>query len=97
MSIASNTPVQFIPGIGRRTAAVLHDLDIHTFGQLARVPKQVLIELFGPSIVSITDFRVAKQQIEKQTSLKQHAQGMPKGDLWSRISLASSLAFSVLK
>ncbi len=50
MSFANNTPVQYLPGIGWRTANVLNDLGIHTAGQLHRIPESVLIELFGPSI-----------------------------------------------
>ncbi len=53
MSFANNTPVQYLPGIGWRTANVLNDLGIHTAGQLHRIPESVLIELFGPSIRSI--------------------------------------------
>ncbi|MBI2410499.1 MAG: hypothetical protein HYV32_01200 [Candidatus Kerfeldbacteria bacterium] len=53
MSFAQNTPIQFLPGIGVRTAHVLHELDIHTAGQLARIPEKMLIELFGPSIRSV--------------------------------------------
>jgi nucleotidyltransferase/DNA polymerase involved in DNA repair len=53
MSFANNTPVQYLPGIGWRTANVLNDLGIHTAGQLHRIPESVLIELFGPSIRSV--------------------------------------------
>lgn len=53
MSFANNTPVQYLPGIGWRTANVLNYLGIHTAGQLNRIPESVLIELFGPSIRSI--------------------------------------------
>lgn len=53
MSFASNTPIQFIPGIGNRTAEVMHTLGIHTAGHLYRMPEGVLIELFGPSIRSV--------------------------------------------
>jgi nucleotidyltransferase/DNA polymerase involved in DNA repair len=53
MSFAQNTPIQFIPGIGWRTAEVMHDLGIHTVGHLGHIPENILIELFGPSIRSI--------------------------------------------
>lgn len=56
MSFAYNTPIQFLPGIGWRTAGVLHELGVHTAGQLSRVPDQMLIELFGPSIRSVLKF-----------------------------------------
>lgn len=53
MSFAYNTPIQFVPGIGWRTANVMHTLGIHTVGQLNKIPENILIELFGPSIRSI--------------------------------------------
>jgi nucleotidyltransferase/DNA polymerase involved in DNA repair len=53
MSFAKNTPIQFIPGIGWRTAEVMHDLGIHTVGHLIHIPDNMLVELFGPSIRSI--------------------------------------------
>ncbi|MCW1929894.1 MAG: hypothetical protein KIH62_001095 [Candidatus Kerfeldbacteria bacterium] len=88
MSIASNTPVQFVPGIGRRTAAVLHDLDIHTFGQLARIPDQVLVELFGPSIKKVTSFGVARftpAQTEKPATVASSS-------FFKRFTMATKLA-----
>ncbi len=54
MSFANNTPIQYLPGIGWRTANVLNDLGVHTAGQLHRIPESVLVELFGPSIRTIT-------------------------------------------
>lgn len=89
MSIASNTPVQFVPGIGRRTAAVLHELEIHTFGQLARIPDQVLVELFGPSIKKITSFGVTQYAPTK--NLKPEVVTNP-SSFWKRIALANKLA-----
>lgn len=53
MSFSNNTPIQYIPGIGWRTAKVMHELGIHTSGQLQNMPESVLIELFGPSIKSV--------------------------------------------
>lgn len=53
MSFSTNTPIQYIPGIGWRTAKVMHELGIHTSGQLQNMPESVLIELFGPSIKSV--------------------------------------------
>lgn len=46
----SNLPVEFLPGIGKRTAKVLKSLDVQTIGQFKRMPEGVLVELFGPSI-----------------------------------------------
>jgi nucleotidyltransferase/DNA polymerase involved in DNA repair len=42
-----------LPGIGRRTAKVLHGLQIHTVGQFKAMPERVLVELFGPSISAV--------------------------------------------
>lgn len=49
-SNSSTVPIDMLPGIGRRTAKVLHAFQIHTIGQFKSVPERVLIELFGPSI-----------------------------------------------
>jgi len=49
----STVPIEFLPGIGRRTAKVLHKLEIKTIGQFKQMPEQVLIELFGPSIKTV--------------------------------------------
>lgn len=54
MSIAANTPIHFIPNIGSRTARILHELGIHTASQLNNVPDSMLVELFGPSIRTVT-------------------------------------------
>lgn len=53
MSFAHNTPIQFVPGIGWRTAQVMHTLGIHTVRQLHTIPENILVELFGPSIRSV--------------------------------------------
>lgn len=55
MSFSTHTPIQYIPGIGWRTAKVMHQLGIHTAGQLQNMPESVLVELFGPSIQSVID------------------------------------------
>ncbi len=46
----SNLPVEYLPGIGKRTARVLKALEIRTVGQFLNTPEKVLVELFGPSI-----------------------------------------------
>lgn len=43
-------PVDFLPGIGQRTANILKSLDIKTIGQFKSMPEGVLVEIFGPSI-----------------------------------------------
>ncbi len=46
----SNLPVEYLPGIGKRTARVLKALEIRTVGKFLNTPEKVLVELFGPSI-----------------------------------------------
>lgn len=46
----SNLPIEYLPGIGWRTARILKKLDIFTIGQFKQVPEKMLVELFGPSI-----------------------------------------------
>lgn len=55
MSFATNTPIQFLPNIGNRTAKILHELGVHTAGQLKSIPDEMLVELFGPSIRQTTN------------------------------------------
>lgn len=69
MSFARNTPIQFLPGIGQRTAQVMHRLGIHTAGQLNTVPEEMLIELFGPSIKRILQF-VSVRSVRSEASYK---------------------------
>jgi len=64
MSFAYNTPIHFIPGIGKRTADILHNLGIHTAGQFKKVPESILIELFGPSIRQITNIVHVKKSLQ---------------------------------
>lgn len=54
MSYSSNTPIQFLPNIGNRTSKILHELGVHTAGQLKAIPDEMLVELFGPSIRQTT-------------------------------------------
>ena len=61
MSFASQTPIHVLPGIGPRTAAVLHRLGVHTAGQFSSIPENVLIELFGPSIRAVTSVVTSRQ------------------------------------
>ena len=68
---ASNTPINFIPSIGNRTAKVLYDLNIYTVGQLVNIPETILVELFGPSIKRIIQTLQIPEQ-HKFKSPKQH-------------------------
>lgn len=95
MSFASNTPIQFIPGIGNRTAEVMHTLGIHTAGHLYRMPEGVLIELFGPSIRSvlgtmarITTARSTTNNNPVTTRAAASANAM-KSTFWKRLQLAA--------
>lgn len=90
MSFAKNTPVHFLPGIGSRTAQVLHDLEIHTAGQLNNVPDKILIELFGPSIRSILNMLEITPKPKNSTPaiLRQTTSKTKKG-LVQRLRLAS--------
>ncbi len=90
MSFASNTPVQFLPGIGVRTAQVLHDLDIHTAGQLQRMPEKVLIELFGPSIRVVTN-NLSIAQKKKPAVTPALPQATTKKTLFQRLRIAANV------
>lgn len=48
-----STPIDFVPGVGKRTAQVLHKMGVHTAGQLAHIPDGVLEHIFGPSIQAV--------------------------------------------
>lgn len=56
MSFAQNTPIQYLPNIGNRTAKILHQLGVHTAGQLKSIPEEMLVEIFGPSIRMTTGY-----------------------------------------
>lgn len=56
MSFAQNTPIQYLPNIGNRTAKILHQLGVHTAGQLKSIPEEMLVEIFGPSIRLTTSY-----------------------------------------
>ncbi len=94
MSFASNTPIQFIPGIGNRTAEVMHTLGIHTAGHLYRMPEGVLIELFGPSIRSVLDTMTRFTTTRSTTSRKMvttrtYTSTITKQPFWKRLQLAA--------
>ena len=72
MSFAHNTPIQFVPGIGWRTANVMHTLGIHTVGQLHTIPENILVELFGPSIRSILSLVGLSRLSAKQSQSIEH-------------------------
>ena len=95
MSFASNTPIQFIPGIGNRTAEVMHTLGIHTAGHLYRMPEGVLIELFGPSIRSVLA-TMARLTATRSTTNKEkievtraYTATVTKQPFWKRLQLAA--------
>lgn len=52
-SFLAPLPVEKIPGIGKKSSKILHDLSIFTIGQLAQGNIQQLISLFGRSVVTL--------------------------------------------
>lgn len=52
-SSTSTVPIEMLPGIGRRTAKVLRSMHVLTVGQFKTVPEKLLVEVFGPSILSL--------------------------------------------
>lgn len=61
-----------MPGIGRRTAKVLHKLEVHTIGQFKSMPERVLVELFGPSISNVHQavqgYAITARQVKSQSA-----------------------------
>ena len=93
MSFAQNTPIQFVPGIGRRTAKVLHELGIHTAGQFNRMPNRVLVELFGPSIKAVINtVSTPTQRAQRSTKNNANQKAASKPKFMKRIRLAAQLA-----
>lgn len=50
VSLVEHSPVYDIPGIGRRTAALLHHAGVTTVGTFAKLPDLLLEHTFGPSM-----------------------------------------------
>jgi DNA polymerase IV (DinB-like DNA polymerase) len=51
----SPLPVEKIPGIGKKTASVLHTMGIFTIGDLAKADIQALISTFGRSAIGLQE------------------------------------------
>jgi nucleotidyltransferase/DNA polymerase involved in DNA repair len=66
--IAEQSPVAIIPGIGRRTAALLHGAGIQTVGSFTRLPDLLLEYAFGPSLPVI---RRRAEELLAQSSKQQ--------------------------
>lgn len=49
----ASTLIDFVPGVGKRTAHILHQMGVHTVGQLSHIPEGVLEHIFGPSILQV--------------------------------------------
>jgi DNA polymerase IV (DinB-like DNA polymerase) len=49
----SPLPVERIPGIGKKTAQILHDMGVFTIGDLSRADIQQLIGRFGRSVIGL--------------------------------------------
>lgn len=88
MSFASNTPIHFVPGVGRRTAKILHELGIHTAGQFRLVPEGVLVELFGPSIRSLVSHMQVTKPMYQTTSTVEDPSTQQKQPLFKRVQQA---------
>ena len=76
-------PVECLPGVGPRTRETLARFNLHTIGDLARVPEDLLEETFGQSGVALSrrarglddeevvDGRPAPKSISRETSFAQ--------------------------
>lgn len=52
--------IDFLPGVGKRTAKILHRMGVHTTGQLIGIPDGVLAHIFGPSIQTVLEVARSK-------------------------------------
>jgi len=78
----ADLPVDFLPGIGRMAKEKLFDLRILKIGQLAKLPKRVMEQLFGKNGVKIWRFargedvspvrrKIFPKQISRETSFEE--------------------------
>lgn len=92
MSFATNTPIQYLPGIGWRTAKVMHELGVHTAGQLNAMPEKVLVELFGPSIKPvISRISISTPTKKKHTTTYSTKPVIKKKSLSQRLRMAATV------
>lgn len=65
----TSTFIDFVPGVGKRTAQILHNMGVHTVGQLEHIPDGVLEHIFGPSIHSVLDVARTRHAFSSQTQV----------------------------
>lgn len=70
----ASTLIDFLPGVGKRTAQILHQMGIHTVGQLAHIPEGVLEHIFGPSILMVIGLARSKRLASSPSTFAQVAQ-----------------------
>lgn len=51
--LAEQSPIFSLPGIGRRTATLLHQAGVQTIGSFVRLPDLLLEHTFGPSVPAL--------------------------------------------
>ena len=51
--LSLHSPIQRVPGLGKRTALILAGLGIRTVGDFVRLPDLLLTNTFGPSLAGI--------------------------------------------
>ncbi|MFZ0390268.1 MAG: DNA polymerase IV [Calditrichia bacterium] len=75
-------PVDQLPGVGRRAKEKLTDLKIFTIGQLAEIPKAILVEIFGANGQKMWELangidrrevqpRILPKQISRETTFEE--------------------------
>lgn len=78
----ADLPVELLPGIGRMAREKLFDLGIFKIGQLARLPKDIMEQLFGKNGIKIWHFargqddrrvtpKVLPKQLSRETSFEE--------------------------
>lgn len=98
----TTTLIDFLPGVGKRTAHLLHTMGVHTTGQLSSIPDGVLEHIFGPSIRQVqefarkrgmpidpADFSVVKRVMGKAEQPQEHHTVMEHISLWKKFQLAA--------
>lgn len=97
----ASTLIDFLPGVGRRTTQILHQMGIHTVGQLAHIPEGVLEHIFGPSILLVLGAARSKRlspnpatfaQVAQRQKVLQHVPQKvihPPVSLWKKFQLAA--------
>ncbi|MEK7540267.1 MAG: hypothetical protein AAB558_03395 [Patescibacteria group bacterium] len=91
----ASTLIDFLPGVGKRTTQILHQMGIHTVGQLAHIPEGVLEHIFGPSIQAVMAQARRKHFPASPTNFSMRTEGLhvPAGgdhlSWWKKFQLAA--------